>query len=432
MPRVALTDRFVQTVKCDGVSQRDFFDAKTPGLSLRVSAKGRRVWSFIFTSLKHGKRARITLGLYPSKTLAAARAMAEEARGALKDGNDPREILAARDASTMTVLTLYESWLEKHVGSLRSAKNIETRMKRNVIPVIGDVCITDLHRRDINRVVDPIIARKKPTEANRTFENIRAMLRWATRRGDLDRNPIEGMAKPAAENGARERTLNDDEIQRFWNALPTAIAKGKVTQRALKLCLLTGQRVGEVAGMRIHEIDFKGAIWTIPGARTKNGTTHAVPLSDPAIAIIREVLAEAREKSNVVFPSPIDRIVDGKCEIVPIDPHALGTALRRAQIPTRERPGGRFGIPQFTAHDLRRTVLTNLAKMGVQPIVIGSVANHLSVTKASVTFAHYVRHDYAQEKRDALELWAERLTAIISGDAADVVSLHVAGNRGVA
>ena len=281
MSRVALTDRFVQTVKGDGVSQRDFFDEKTPGLSLRVSPKGRRVWTFVFTSPKDGKRARATFGLYPSKTLAAARAMAEEVRGALKDGNDPRDILAARDASTMTVSTLYESWFEKHVSGLRSAKHIEARMRRSVIPMIGDVRITDLHRRDINLVVDPIIARKKPTEANRTFENIRAMLRWATRRGDLDRNPIEGMAKPAAENGARERTLNDDEIQRFWNALPAAISKGKTTQRALKLCLLTGQRVGEVAGMRVDEIDFKGAIWTIPGARTKNSTTHSVPLSAP-------------------------------------------------------------------------------------------------------------------------------------------------------
>ena len=84
-------------------------------------------------------------------------------------------------------------------------------------------------------------------------------------------------------------------------------------------------------------------------------------------------------------------------------------------------------MPSFTAHDLRRTCLTGLAELGVMPIVIGAVANHLSVTKSNVTFANYVRHDYGREKREALELWAERVTAIVEGQVAEIVPLRAHG-----
>jgi len=86
---------------------------------------------------------------------------------------------------------------------------------------------------------------------------------------------------------------------------------------------------------------------------------------------------------------------------------------------------GQFGIPHFTAHDLRRSALTGMAKLGVAPIVLGHVANHRTTTKAGITLGVYVQHAYEREKREALELWANRLQGIISG-AADVVSI---GNK---
>jgi integrase len=88
--------------------------------------------------------------------------------------------------------------------------------------------------------------------------------------------------------------------------------------------------------------------------------------------------------------------------------------VKRALLPDEEHPLGRFGTPPWTPHDLRRTVLTQLARMGTMPIVIGAVANHLSVTKANVTFANYVQYDYAKEKREALEAWSRRLAEIVS------------------
>ncbi|MFZ1988147.1 MAG: site-specific integrase, partial [Alphaproteobacteria bacterium] len=301
--------------------------------------------------------------------------------------------------------------------NLRSAARAERRLNRNVIPIIGNIRLADLHPRDINAVIDPILKRKRPREANMTFEALRAMLRWAVKRGDLDHSPIDRMAKPAPEGAPRERVLSDNEIRLMWNALAAAL-RSKAAQRIVKLCLITGQRVGEIAGMRIDELDFNRAVWSLPGDRVKNGTAHTVPLSEMAIGIINEAIEAAGKKPEFVFPS-----IDARGNVQALYAHAITTAIRRAHMPTKQKPAGRLNMAPFTAHDLRRTALTRLAALGVQPIVIGAIANHLSVTKASVTFMHYVQHSYQAEARAALDLWAERLDAIITGPTATVVSL---------
>ena len=83
----------------------------------------------------------------------------------------------------------------------------------------------------------------------------------------------------------------------------------------------------------------------------------------------------------------------------------------------------RLPVSDWAAHDLRRSVCTHLAKMGVPTLHIGAVANHRQVTKAGVTLTHYVQHDYAKEKREALDMWADRLAAIVSGGAAKVIPM---------
>jgi integrase len=262
-------------------------------------------------------------------------------------------------------------------------------------------------------VVDPIMARGRPVEASRVFEDFRAALRWAVKRGDLDHNPIDGMAKPSASR-PRERVLSNDEIAALWAGLPTALARSKACQRIIKLCLVTGQRVGEVAGMRRDELDLQAGVWSLPGSRTKNGHAHRVPLSGLAVEIIEEALADAGADGVFVFPCGDDAL----------SPHAVARTIGRAQEASDDRPLGRFGIPRWTAHDLRRTALTNFAPLGIPPIVAGAVANHLSVTKATVTLKVYQQYTYEAEKRQALDRWAERLQAIIAGKGADVVPMR--------
>jgi len=379
--RVALTDRFVATTKAKG--RTEFFDAKTKGLSLRVSPTAK-TWAYHFTT-NDGKRARLTLGSFPSLSLAAARGLALEAQAIVQSGQDPR----IKKSSGMTVAMVSESYLAKHVQpNLRSARIVERRIRKNVIPIIGNVRLADLHRRDVNRVVDEVMGRSSPIEANRVFGDVHAMVRWAVRRGDLDHDPLQGMTAPNPP-GRRDRVLSDDEIRHFWNVLPTAI-RNVSAQRILRLSLVTAQRVGEVAGMNARELDLKTATWNIPGARTKNGHPHSAPLSPLALGLIRPSV-EFDLRSTII-----------------------ARFVGRAQ--------AKFGIPHWTAHDLRRTALTKMAELGVAPIVLGHIANHRTTTKAGMTLGVYVHHAYEREKREALELWANRLQGIISGGA-EVVSI---------
>jgi integrase len=122
--------------------------------------------------------------------------------------------------------------------------------------------------------------------------------------------------------------------------------------------------------------------WTIPGARTKNGHSHVVPLSDDALALIGDGF-------------------DG----FDVTAKTIANTIARSQL----------GLAHWTAHDLRRSALTHIAKLGVEPIVLGHIANHLTTTKSGMTLSVYVHHKYDAEKRRALDLWADRLRGIVAG-----------------
>jgi integrase len=388
--KLELSDRLIA-----GLGSGDYFDAKTPGLQVRVADTGIKSWYVVFTA-PSGKRARVGLGRYPSTALARARALAIEARGQVERGIDPRGAVAAADAN-MTVAMLAETYIRKHAPALRGGRDLERRLRVDVLPAIGAIKLANLHRRDVHRFLDPINERGAPIAARRVFDDFRAMLRWAVARGDLDHDPLAGMKPPAASK-PRERVLDDDEIKVVWQTIPTLFSVDVTL--ALKLALATGQRIGEVVGMSLSEIDFANRLWTIPAGRVKNKYQHSVPLSDLAL----ELIAEARQY-----------YIDGD-RIFRTEPGLVA----RAFVDKRDR----IPIPHFTAHDLRRTAMTGMARLGVNHLVIGHVANHRSTTRAGVTLGVYVQFSFESEKREALDLWAERLTAIIEGDAAKVFPIR--------
>ena len=367
--KVQLTDRFCAHAKALGEAQTDYFDETVSGLALRVTSKGTKSWTFL-----HGvPRQRVTLGRYPALSLAGARTAAIEAR----DGK----------ATLMTVSGLAEVYI-KSKGTYRSAREIERRLRKDVLPIIGRIPLRELHRRDVTRVLDS--KSSAPIAARRAFEDMRAIIRWAVARGDLDHNPIDGMKGPP-QSRPRERVLSDDEIRTLWNRSQELGSVG----RAIKFSLVTGQRIGEVTGMTDGELDLKRGVWNIPGSRTKNGYPHSVPLSKMALGLIEEA-------------PPSDR--GGLWGVGRV--HVSCTIYYN-----------QFDLPQWTAHDIRRTALTKMAELGVAPIVLGHVVNHRTTTKAGVTLGVYVQHQYEREKREALELWADRLQGIIS-DGAEVVPIR--------
>jgi integrase len=395
--KVDLTDRFCATIKSEKVV--DFFDAKTKGLGLRVSPTGSKSWAVMFTIPGSQKRARLVLGTYPATSLARARTLAIEAQGKVEEGIDPRTLSAPDDDDgPATVAMLAKLYLAKHATNIKTGNELERRLRADVLPVIGSVKLADLHRRDVHRVLDRILDRGAKASAKKAFGDLRAMIRWAVARGDLDHNPIQDMKTPGITK-PRERFLDAEEIAALWQAWPDVLPAPMTL--ALKLALVTGQRIGEVAGMTLDEIDFPKAIWMIPGERAKNGFKHSVPLSGLAL----DLIAEAR-------PSAING------RLFRLNTQRLGNLLnqKRARLPVRD----------WSAHDLRRTVCTHLAMLGVSPLVIGACVNHRTQTKSGITLGTYVRYDYAKEKRDALDMWANRLAAIIGGSGAKIIPINVA------
>jgi integrase len=384
MPTSMLTDRACDRAK-PKAGRFDLFDDKVIGLSLRVLPTGVKSFTLLYGPA--AKRVRVTLGRYPQLSLARARTLALEKLGGIERGEDPRH------GKAMSLADLAELYLAEYVKpTLRSAKAVERRLRKNVIPVIGGVALADLHKRDLNRVVAKIMARGKQVEAARVYEDARAMVKWGHAQGHLDTNPVDGMRKPAA-RPPRTRVLSDSEIAKLWTGLDKALPKSTTVANVIRLCLLTGQRAGEVCGIEPGEIDAKKRIWTIPGQRSKNGEAHAVPLTDQAFKIAKEIANNRK-----------------------ITGHAVAHCIRLAQ--------GRFGLDHWTCHDLRRSVATNLGRLGVHPIVIAHVLNHISVTKQGVTLGVYNQYSYDAEVRAALNLWCDRLAAIVGGSAAQIIPMR--------
>ncbi|PAP92164.1 tyrosine-type recombinase/integrase [Mesorhizobium wenxiniae] len=415
MPTIELTDRFCQTAKAVDGNQTDYFDTVVKGLSLRASPAGTKAFYLNYTRPADGKRARMKIGRYgegdPKLTLAKARDKARSARGEIREGTDPLVEKRALAAS-QTVADLIDNYVARQAATKRSGDEIARRLRKNVKDVIGTIKLAELHRRDITKCIDAVKDRGAHVEANRIFEDVRAMVRWARGRGDLDSNLVEGMRRPT-ETTERDRVLSAGEIRTMWATLADADMR-ESTRRVVRLCLVTAQRVGEVSGMTRDEIDLDGKLWTIPAERSKNGREHVVPLSDMAIDIVKEQMADAealaarkdRDVAAFVFPGPGARAA--------VTGAAIAKAVKREEV-TKRGVVTIMGISPWTPHDLRRTAATHMEEIGISPFVIGHVLNHVSATKASITSRVYARYDYAREKREALDLWADRLVALVEG-----------------
>jgi integrase len=241
--------------------------------------------------------------------------------------------------------------------------------------------LDEIRRCEIVHVLDMLVANGTPYRANRALSAIKKLLNWALNRGMIDVNPIAGQRMPTKEF-ARDRILSDDEITRLICA---ARAEGYPFGTIYLVLLLTGQRRGEVSAMRWSELDLQQLTWTIPAARSKNGHAHEVPLSKPLLDILQQVPRFLR--SDFVFTT------NGRSPV---------SGFGRAKARYEQAVGGK----DWRVHDLRRTAASGMARLAISPHVIEKVLNHRTGVISGVA-AVYNRYGYAEEKRDALERWAE-------------------------
>jgi len=383
MPRTKLTAQTLKTLRPVGGRRTEYFDPLLRGFSVRVSPTGRKTFCVLY---RRGKRLRrYTLGTHPPVNLSEARQLARAALARAAMGGDPASRkVEERHAATLAELSA--EYLERYAKpNKRSWREDERRLRKNILPSLGPALAKEICRADLRRLLDDIVRRGSPSEANQTHALLRKIYNWAISQDLVDASPCRGLPRPARPR-QRHHVLTEEAVRTFWQAVS---CERPVVAAALKLRLLTAQRGGEVLSMRWQDVALDRAWWTIPSERSKNRLPHRVPLSDAAIDVLIRL---GRSDSVWVFPSP-----------------TRAGPLRSTQ-KAIERIRRRAGI-ELRGHDLRRTAASFMASMGVPRLVIAKILNHVETGVTAV----YDRHSYDREKRDALDAWAERLQAMVEG-----------------
>jgi integrase len=311
------------------------------------------------------------------------------------NGGDPQRDKMAERAATLTpvrtVKAIVDEFLKRHTDEKSGERwAAETRriLDRDILPSIGDMAAAEVGKAEIHGVLDRIMDRGSPISANRVLAVLKKLFRWSLGRGYIDRDPCSGISKPSDE-AKRDRVLDAAELAGIWRSAESMAYPFGV---AVRLLILTGARREEVGAMRWGEIDLAAKAWTLPGERTKNGVEHVVPLSDLALSILERVPRLGRH-DGFVFTTTGKTAVSG-----------WSKAKMTLDAAT--------GVPDWRLHDLRRTVATGLAGLGVSMPVVEKILNHVSGSFGGVAGV-YQRHAFAAEKRDALDKWAARVAQIV-------------------
>jgi integrase len=385
-----LTDRVVTQTKAPATGQITITDGETPGFGLRIGSKGARAYFLMYRF--GGVQRKVTLGRVGKVGLAEARARATEIVDLVRSGVDPdAAVIDIDNEKPITVIEAFDRYQadpavrKDWTHPDEYAKVNRRKMEMHAASLLARP-IDTVTRADIVIVIRGVHDAGKRTQANRVLSLLRTFFAWAVIEELIADSPSTTVRPPAKER-SRERFLDKDEVRLFWQHSHRA----GVFRDVLRLLLLTGQRESEVGEMRWREVDLAKRTWTIPGERTKNGRRHEVALSALAVTIL-----EARHrKSEFVFPS------------------IGGTGAMSGYTRAQQRVVKAMAVPRWTIHDLRRTFATHLGDLKIPPHVIEAVLNHRSGTIRGVA-ATYNRHDYLDEKRQALEAWSEKLMEIVS------------------
>jgi integrase len=303
---------------------------------------------------------------------------------------DGRDLAAEKKESRRRLVAdrvddLLEAFIAQHLAWNRSGPEISRMLRREVGSAWGTRSIHEISKRDVIDIVTAIEQRGAPIAANKALKAIKTFLRWCVGRAVLDRSPADGVPPPAKQI-TRDRVLNDDELVRIILA---ARQLGGPYGDIVEMLALTGQRREEVARCTWQEIDLNAQIWRIPSERAKNGKAHEVYLSDQAVA----VLARAATDTQFVFSK-------------------TGAFAFQGFGPAKHEIDTLSGVTGWRLHDLRRTCVSGMARLGIAPHVADKILNHQTGTISGVA-AVYQRHDFLAERKAALELWGAHVAAII-------------------
>jgi integrase len=385
------------------------YDAEVPGFGIRITANNIR--SFIFNYIVYGRERRMTIGRFPTWSVTAAREEARTLRRKVDAKIDPLEEhemqMRAADAARAapTVQDLFDRYAAEHLPrkAPRAAADDRSMWRNIVLPRLGKIKVAAVRPADIDALHAEISA-TRPVRANRVIEVIRKAFNLAIRWGWRVDNPALGVHRNHEDK--RARYLSPAEIIRLSDAL--SAHPERTSANAISLMMLTGARRGEVLSARWDMFDLEAAVWVKPSFHTKQRKEHRVPLSAPAVALLKEM--RSRATGPYVFPGAAGKpLTDIKRTWVAVCRRA-GLAM---QMPMRSRQGHVSSTndsssswrPTVRLHDLRHTYASILASGGASLPIIGALLGHTQ-PQTTARYAHLLD--------DPLRAATERVGALIS------------------
>jgi integrase len=395
-----LTQAFIENVKATN-RREEYPDTKAPGLRLVVQATAHK--SFALRYYLAGRRRKYTLD---ANGLADARKEAVAALAEISKGIDPATQKAAVKAAravkpddSRRIEKVVDEFVERYARR-RTGDWKETRRR-----LVKDVALRWQGRRieviskaDIIRMLDDIVDRGASRGVNRIYASVRKFFNWCVERNIIETSPCAGLRKPAPDS-SRDRVLSDAELALLWHA---AGGLQFPYQQIIRLLALTGARRDEIASMRWSEIDFELRIFNLPKQRSKNGRAHSLPLSDSAVDILKGIPRFAG--SGLLFS------LTGKGP-----PTGWSVVKKKLDGAIAEINGGER-IPDFVIHDVRRSVASGMAALGIELHVIERVLNHVSGSFGGIVSV-YQKHKFEDQMRDALDRWARHVERVVGGEA---------------
>jgi integrase len=401
----SLTTRSVENAKPDLARRLEIPDGALPGFYLVVQPSGAKSWAVRYRL--DGKPKKFTLGPYPRLKLGDAREQARSALQLASEGRDPaaERTTAEREVNAATRLrfgVVVAEFIERYAKPRnRTWPETERLLTKADLASWQDRDLRTITRQDVLTALDRVVERGAPIQANRLVAALRRFFGWAVERGLLEHSPMTSLKPPSAETH-RDRVLSDKELRAIWLA---ADEIGYPFGRAVQLIILTGQRRSEVLEAEWREIDLDRRLWNIPRERAKNGSGHVVPLSPAAIDLINS-LPKIGTSPTLLFTTNGSTPFSG-----------VSKAVERLSALTGKYLNPNHEFAPWRLHDLRRTFATGCARLGVPLHVVEKCLNHTSGTFGGIV-AVYQRHDFINERQQALVDWSNHIADIVHKSAA--------------
>ncbi len=388
------TDTYIKGLK---PTVKRYEEYEGGGFGIRITPNGIKTW--IYRYKIDGKTAKLTLGHYPTMSLANAKKKFTELRGLRRDGTTPKShVEKEKQKENNTVEKLVQAWYTGYAEKfIKKPAQIKKQIDSYINPLLGKYPLDKIQTIDITKALDSIVAGGAPIYANRILSTIKQVFNYGVSRGSLSYNiasairarDIGGIEKP------KERFLTMNEIKILWQFLDTKNSSRMSfhTKMAIKLILLTGVRTAELRLAKWEDFDIERSLWTIPAENTKTSLIHKVHLSTQAI----ELLNELKKICNSGY------VIYGTDNNLPLTENALARAVSRIQ--------GRVDIPKWTAHDLRRTFATQLGQtLRIDPVVIEKCLGH----KMPKIMATYNKNEMLPERKNALTQWGQYIETLVA------------------